>query len=75
MVKQSIRTGDTVFHEPTGKTWLVAYVEGDDLAWCGWPSGLARVKDCLLVKSCSDEEHLKLLREIAGMSYELVNRY
>jgi len=62
-----MRCGDHVFHRPTGQKWLVAYVDGDYLAWCGWPEGEARVADCDLVKTCSDEEHLKLLTEIASI--------
>jgi hypothetical protein len=42
-MKSTIRGGDHVFHRPTGETWVVAYVSGDYLAWCGWPSGEARV--------------------------------
>lgn len=64
----TIRTGDTVKHLPSNETWLVAFVDGNDLAWCGWPEGYARTSDCILLKSCSDEEHLKLLRDLAAMS-------
>lgn len=59
------RAGDIVHHEPSGEDWVVAYVDGEDLAWCGWPDGIARAADCWLKKSCTDEEHLKLLKEIA----------
>ena len=61
----TIRTGDTVFHRPSGETWLVAYVDGDRLAWCGWPEGEAQLADCELVKSCTDERHWALVEEIA----------
>ena len=61
----SIRTGDTVFHKPSGEQWLVAYVQDDELAWCGWPEGLARLADCELVRTCSDEQHWTLVRELA----------
>jgi hypothetical protein len=61
-----MRAGDTVLHKPTGEEWLVAYVEGDDLAWCGWPDGLARTGDCELVRACSDEEHVRRLRALAA---------
>lgn len=59
------RAGDIVHHEPTGEDWVVAYCEGEDLAWCGWPDGLAKANDCWLKKSCTDEEHLERLQEIA----------
>ncbi len=61
----AIRTCDTVFHRPSGERWLVAYVWEDHLAWCGWPEGEARLEDCDLVKSCSDEKHWALVEEIA----------
>lgn len=65
-----IRTGDTVYHRPTGETWLVAYVEDDGryLAPCGWPFCLAPVTDCELREAASDEDSMKLLRELAEMS-------
>lgn len=61
------RCGDTVIHHPTGERWLVAYVDGDRLAWCGWPEGEARLSDCSVLRRCSDAAHVALLREIAGM--------
>lgn len=60
-----MRTGDTVFHRPTGERWLVAYCVGNRLAWSGWPEGEAYTADCELVRACSDEEHEKHLREWA----------
>jgi hypothetical protein len=60
-----MRCGDHVRHAPTGETWVVAYVDGEHLAWCGWPEGEAKVSDCTLIKRCSDEEHVTLLREVA----------
>ncbi len=65
---QPIRTGDTVLHKPSDERWLVAYVQGDRLAWCGWPEGEAKLSDCELIKACSDEQHWKLVREIANNS-------
>ena len=52
-----IRCGDTVLHRPTGETWLVAYVEDNDLSGIGWPEGIARRSDCELIERCTDEEH------------------
>ena len=63
-----IDTGDSVLHGPTGETWVVAYVQGDRLAWCGWPEGEARLEDCKLVTAASDEYREKLLREMSEMS-------
>ena len=30
--------------------WVVAYVRGTALAWCGWPEGLAQLADCRLIR-------------------------
>lgn len=42
---------------------MVAYVDGDWLAWYGWPYGEAKVSDCDLVKACTDEEHRRSLED------------
>jgi hypothetical protein len=55
------RAGDVVRHRPTGETWTVAYVDGDRLAWCGWPPGEALLADCDLVERCTEEEHVSVL--------------
>jgi hypothetical protein len=60
-----IRAGDIVHHEPTGEDWVVAYVDGECLGWCGWPAGEAKLSDCWLKKTCTNEEHLHWLQEIA----------
>lgn len=60
-----LRAGDHVFHRPSRETWVVAYVDGPSLAWCGWPAGEAKISDCTLLKRCSDAEHLSILRELA----------
>lgn len=65
-----IDTGDSVKHAPTGETWLVAYVDGDRLAWCGWPPGEARLSDCTLVQKAGPGERDKLLKEMAGMNLD-----
>ncbi len=53
------RCGDTVLHRPSGEEWHVAYAdpETDNIAWAGWPNGLARLSDCELILACSDEYH------------------
>ena len=62
------RCGDHVHHKPSGEDWVVAYVSGDRLAWCGWPDGTAALEDCEIISYCTDEEHLKQLRECAASS-------
>lgn len=53
------RCGDVVFHRPSGERWIVAWAEGDDLAWTGWPNGVARLSDCDVVRRCTDAQHVK----------------
>lgn len=59
-----MKCGDTVKHRPTGETWTVAFVEGENLSWVGWPYGYAKISDCDLVEECSLSEHVALLRRI-----------
>lgn len=61
-----MRTGDTVRHGPTSEEWIVAYVDGDRLAWCGWPEGEALMSDCTLVRECTDEQHWEWVARIAA---------
>jgi hypothetical protein len=60
-----VRAGDVVKHGPTGETWLVAYVQGDHMAWSGWPEGEALTSDCTLIEACDDAEHEAALRSWA----------
>lgn len=62
-----IDTGDTVFHRPSRERWLVAFVDDDRLAWCGWPEGYARTADCLLVHKATREQRHDLLRSMASL--------
>lgn len=61
------RCGDHVLHEPTGETWLVAWVEGGDIAWTGWPNGAALLRDCTITKRCTDREHAKAVQAWADV--------
>lgn len=61
-------TGDIVLHTPTGEEWLVAYVNGDRLAWCGWPEGEAKTGDCILLKKATEEGRTDLLQSMARMT-------
>ena len=71
---REIDTGDTVKHGPTGETWVVAYVQGDRLAWCGWPEGTANVSDCTLVEKATPEYRDKLLRDMADIQRDDARR-
>jgi hypothetical protein len=61
----NIDTGDYVLHRPTGEQWIVAYVHGDRLAWCGWPEGEAALADCELVEKATPERREHWLQEMA----------
>lgn len=65
-MSQCIDTGDYVRHGPTGETCVVARVEGDRLAWLGWPPGWADLSDCTLVQKAAPGDREKLLRELAA---------
>ena len=69
-----IDTADSVLHGPTGETWLVAYVEGARLAWCGWPEGDANLADCTLTKKATPEQREKLLLEMGYLSSDTSDR-
>jgi hypothetical protein len=56
-----------VKHLPSGETWVVAWADDSELMPCGWPEGFAKISDCELIESCSDEDHWKLVGEIADM--------
>lgn len=62
---QPIKTGDTVKHLPTGERWLIAWADEREVSACGWPETIAQASDCELIKSCSAEESLSLLKQIA----------
>jgi len=62
-----IDTGDTVHHGPTDESWLVAYVQGNKLAWCGWPEGEAALSDCTLLEKATPESRQLLLQDLAAM--------
>ena len=61
----TIDTADKVHHAPSGETWVVAYVQGDRLAWCGWPPGEAALADCSLTEKATPAERDKLLHQLA----------
>lgn len=61
----TMRTGDTVKHVSTGEKWTVGWAD-ERFAWmCGWPETTAPKDLLLVVKRATDEEHWKLVREIA----------
>lgn len=71
-----IKTGDAVHHKPTGEDWIVGavYYDKNLFSWCGWPEGFANITDCKLVRSCTEDERIDLLREMAAMDDEKDHR-
>lgn len=70
----TFRAGDVVRHKPSGEEWVVAWCDGDDLAWCGWPNGVARTSDCDLIRAASDEQHMKVCRDVANCGDSRANK-
>lgn len=64
-METTIDTGDHVRHQPTGEEWVVAYVKGNRLAWCGWPPGEAILSDCVLLEKATESKRSELLRTMA----------
>lgn len=70
-----IDIADTVFHRPTGETWVVARVDYDEgketgqIYWMGWPPGCAQIEDCELKEKATPEQRRRLLEEIAESSH------
>lgn len=69
-------TGDVVLHRPTGEKWVVAFVEGGRLAWCGWPEGTAAVENCELIEAAAPDQRDRLLHDLASMAgYDVRKSY
>jgi hypothetical protein len=60
------KAGDVVKHEHTQETWVVAYADEHTLMPCGWPPTQVRPESCELVRACSAEESIALLKKMAA---------
>jgi hypothetical protein len=56
-----------VRHRPTGEIWVVAAVHANELAWAGWPPGVAAKSDCELLERCDDERHTDMVRRCMAL--------
>lgn len=57
--RTNIMPNDTVFHKPTGETWVVCGVNHDlgTLVPCGYPfPSMARIEDCELIERGYEKE-------------------
>lgn len=62
-----MKPGDTVRHAPTGEDWVVCCVDGDELIPAGWPLTYAKLVDCTVIETCSDEASTDWIRRMARM--------
>ena len=62
-----IKAGDTIRHVPSREKWTVAARQGEYIICCGWPETMAPITDCDLIRSCTEEEEVKQLRETANI--------
>jgi len=62
-----MKTGDTVKHNPTGETWVVAFSNEYELVPCGWPESYAKPEDCELIKKATYKERHNLLLDMAKL--------
>ena len=67
METETIETGDTVHHVPTGEYWSVAGVAGQYLWPVGWPPGRANASDCILLEKATPLERRILQARLAQL--------
>jgi hypothetical protein len=62
-----MRTGDIVHHKPSGEDWVVAWADHQSgyMAPCGWPTCQARIDDCRLVHTATDNETNDLIVKLS----------
>jgi hypothetical protein len=70
-----LREGDIVDHGPTGETWVVSAVSGDELIPGGWPETIAKVSDCTLVELGTDDDHRDMVSQARVSSSEYRGRW
>lgn len=61
-----MRTGDIVFHKPSGERWVVAWADHSSgyMSPCGWPTCQAKISDCELLATVSNAHHRSLVAEV-----------
>jgi hypothetical protein len=59
----NMKPGDHVHHGPCNEDWIVAAVdiESGALSPMGWPETIAKIGDCTLIESASDEYMHKII--------------
>jgi hypothetical protein len=78
-----MRTADIVYHEPSGEKWVVAWADPETgyMAPCGWPTCQARIEDCRIIETATDEKSAELVKKLstsgradAGKAAEIAGR-
>lgn len=71
-----VNCGDAVLHRPSGEKWLVAAAdrERDEIMYCGWPEGVAKLSDCDVIRRATPEASAKLHRELSGARRAMADR-
>lgn len=72
---EQIRSGDTVKHVPSGETRLVAWADEKEVISYGWPERIARIEDCVLLKSADDESYWDMVCSVAASRESLQGMY
>ncbi len=52
-----MRAGDQVRDRTTGQVLTVAFVDGDEVWYFGWPQVPAKVVNCEIIRRASDDEY------------------
>lgn len=74
-IPYQIDTGDHVHHMPSGATWIVAYVEDNELIPCSLPLFFAKLADCKLIYKATHEERHQLLVQMSIENKRTRGRY
>jgi len=61
----AIDTGDIVTHGDSGEEWMVAYVQGAVISFCGWPDTLEKLADFTLVEKATTKRRSNVLERMA----------
>jgi len=63
-----LRVGDMVWSKRCNEHWTVGAIETDFIIPCGWPLSWEPKDSCVFEKAATDDEHWKLLEELARMN-------
>jgi hypothetical protein len=71
-----INCGDHVLHRPSGEEWVVAAADhtNDQLMWCGWPEGCAKISDCRVIRRAAPWEAAMLHAQLSGARRAMADR-